>query len=1320
MQSSNSNREKDVRAFGGLSHGWAVARGESGPRCLHHFFERTVDASPGAVALVCEGKSFTYARLDALANQLAHHLLRLGICPGDCVGLLLERSLATYVALLAALKCGAAFVPLDTSFPADRLEFIAEDASLAILITTRSFEPATRGVACPLLFVDAAPDIEVEPEQRPNIMPASDALCYIIYTSGTTGRPKGVAVTQASIRNFLCACMPIYGVTRTDRVYQGMTLAFDFSIEEIWPTFAAGATLVAGPSGHRRLGAGLTDFLIEQEITVMACVPTLLATIERDVPTLRTLLVGGEACPAALVERWSRPGRRMLNTYGPTEATVTATWTELRPGKAVTIGRPLPSYTVHILDEQLQEVAAGTSGEICIGGPSVAVGYVNRPELTAERFVQDPFNDRPGARLYRTGDLGRLTPDEEIEYLGRIDSQVKIRGYRIELGEIEAVLREDVDVVSAIVALVNGEANVQELAAYVVLAGSVTGDLRQRLQQNLRRRLPQYMVPAFIEIMDSLPMLPSGKADRSRLPAPVSNRLAADAVAPAIAPETPLEKVLLAAWARVFGLTNPSVDADFFLDLGGHSLFAAMVISDLRKDPALMHLAMADLYTHPTIRGLASFLASHPAHVSAHVPGDRLRHGNARVLACGLAQTVGIYLMMVLVSAPLALLLTGTQRNGAADWLWAGLGAVGIMVVTRLALPVLGKWLLLGRTRPGRYPLWGWYYCRWWLARKLMALAPLGTLAGSPLLAPYVRLFGARIGRGCHLASSRLLMPDLLEIGAGTSIGYAAVLEPFLVEDGWLYLAPIRLGEGCFIGTNAVVMLGANVGDGACLGEQSLVARSQTIPAGETWAGSPSRRVADDSQLKAMADGGAGQQWSVVLGLGFVAGFLMMAILPWLNITPGLILLYLLADGDAWQAVAALPIAGLIYVLTTCLLVAVGKKLAMPRTRLGLVPLCSFFGLRKWVADKLMQLSLGATNSLYATLYTSPWLRLLGATVGKRAEVSTVSDIDPDLVVMGQECFIADLAVVGAARYHRGMIALGKTELGARCFVGNAALVPSDTRLPGGSLIGVQSVPPREPIKEGTSWLGSPAIFLPRRQMSEQFDDSVTYHPSARLVICRLAVESLRVVLPASFAYLVMLAGLMALPWFTGLPAWSLAFVLPGFSLGMGLVVTILVALCKWVVVGRYRPRVEPMWSFFVWRTELITALYENVAVPWLLRAFTGTPLLAPLLRLFGARIGRRVYMETTFLTEFDLVHVGADAMIAGVTSLQTHLFEDRVMKMSTVKVGQGCSIGPRSVVLYDAELADNANLEALSLAMKGELLPADTRWRGIPAQMIE
>jgi non-ribosomal peptide synthetase-like protein len=1296
------------------------------PRRLQRFFERSARRSPSALALVCGSEQLTYTALDKRANRLAHFLIRkYNLVAGERVGILLERSVHTYVALLAVLKCGAAFVPIDPSYPADRLAFIAEDAGTALLISSDRFAETLAQAACPVFDLPSSVAAWAnEPTLRPALDDEGDALAYIIYTSGTTGRPKGVAVNQSSICNFISVCTPIYGVRAGDRVYQGMTIAFDFSIEEIWPTFAAGATLVAGPTDHRRLGSGLADFLSEQRISMLYCVPTLLATVDRDVPTLRTLLVGGEACPADLVKRWSRPGRRLLNTYGPTETTVTATYGELAPDRPVTIGKPLPTYTAHILDEQLRPVSRGTLGEICIGGRGVARGYVNRPD-TAEKFVPDPFA-RAGssARLYRTGDLGRFTADGDIEFAGRIDSQVKIRGYRIELAEIEAVLLEDARVRDAIVKVAPGAGGVEELAAYITLTGTVAeeDELKRELYEELRRRLPCYMVPAYIEILDSFPMLASGKADRARLPAPVSARLSARAGA-AIQPETSLEKELAAAWSKVFGRDDLSVEDDFFTDLGGHSLFAAQVVSDLRRNPALRHLPVSDLYAYPTIRALARHIEGRAAD-DARAAGqnkprlrDVLRHGSLRVWLCGLAQMTMGYGLAIFLGAPFAWLLA-TGYHPLVALVIAGFVALPIALV----LPFAAKWLLIGRFKAGRYPLWSWYYCRWWLARKLMGASPLGFLAGSPFLAPYLRLLGARIGKGCHLGSARLQIPDLIDIGDGASIGYGVAVEPYIVEDGWLVMAPVRLGKDCYIGTNAVVMPGSHVGAGGRVLEQSLVARNQIIPANETWAGSPSQRVASDSVLDGMAASAAPRDRPAGVVAGYAAGFVFLNfLLPLVMVAPALLFLALVSGGDMLRIVAASPVAALIFVVTACAAIAVSKRVVMPRTPTGIFPLRSWFGLRKWLADNLMSMSLAMTNSLYATLYTVPWLRLLGAKIGPRAEVSTVAHIDPDLLALGAESFVADLAVLGAARHFRGAIASGVTEVGIRTFVGNAALVPSNTVLADNSLIGVQSVPPAQKIDAGTAWLGSPAIFLPRRQPSAKFDDSVTFRPPTRLIACRLAIEFFRLFLPSVLLVTFGMLGTLVAYGLAGtLPVPVLAALLPGVYLLSGLLLYLTVAGLKWLVVGRYRPRVAPMWSHFVWRSELITALYESAAVPGFLGGFAGTPFIGSLVRLLGARVGRRVYMETTYLTEFDLVHVGDDAMVGGTTSLQSHLFEDRVMKMSYVTVGQGCTVGPRSVVLYDAVLEAGASLDALSLAMKGECLPAGTHWRGIPARLVE
>src|SRR3954465_12754605 len=427
------------------------------------YFERAADAAPWATARECGGGSLSYADLDRRANRLANHLIGRGVRAGTRVGILLDRSVNTYVALLGVTKTEATFVPIDPATPADRLQFIAGDSDLGLMITTSDLAAAATGLPCPTVRLDElAGELAGRSSRRPAIEPVGDPVCYVIYTSGSSGRPKGVEIAQSSICNFIDIVPRLYGVRPTDRVYQGMTIAFDFSIEEIWPTWAVGATLVAGPTDGRRVGSGLADFLEEQQITMIYCVPTVLATLDRTLPRIHTVNVGGEACPRELVDRWG-PGRRILNTYGPTETTVTCTMAVLEPGRPVTIGRPLPSYRITLLDDDRQPVPEGEIGEICVGGPGVGRGYVNRPELTVDRFIQNPQGS-PGDRIYRTGDLGRILPDGEIEYLGRADSEVKVRGHRVDLQEIENVLLEHPRVAVAVVALLKASGTGAHLA----------------------------------------------------------------------------------------------------------------------------------------------------------------------------------------------------------------------------------------------------------------------------------------------------------------------------------------------------------------------------------------------------------------------------------------------------------------------------------------------------------------------------------------------------------------------------------------------------------------------------------------------------------------------------------------------------------------------------------------------------------------------------------------------------------------------------------------------------------------------------------------
>ncbi|TKA08094.1 Pls/PosA family non-ribosomal peptide synthetase [Actinacidiphila oryziradicis] len=1306
---------------------------------LHHFFESTCDRTPAATALECEQHALTYAELDARANQLARYLRGLGIGQGAGVAILLPRSVDMYVSLLGVGKAGAAFVPIDPASPPGRATYIAADAGVDAVLTTSGLMSGVEGLSCRVIELDSCirelarlPTTRPPPDASAPGWGDGDPLAYVMYTSGSSGRPKGVQIAQSSICNFLDVISGIYDVQPHDRVYQGMTISFDFSIEEIWPTWSVGAIVVAGPPGSGWLGAELGDFLEDREITMLYCVPTLLETIPQELPHIRSVVVGGETCPGPLVERWSRPGRRMLNTYGPTETTVTATWGELLPGRAVTIGKPLPTYSVVLLDERRRPVPDGAVGEICVGGPGVARGYVERPELTADRFIEHPLAPR-SSRLYRTGDLGRMTADGQIEFLGRADTQVKIRGYRVDLGEIDNVLLEDPGVAEAVTAVVAGpeaDGGSGELSAYVVPAPGGTNDSEElvtRLHGHLRRKLPAYMVPSFLDILPQLPALPSGKVDRKRLPAPTRRLRAAGGRV--VAAQGELETRIRDTWAEVLGIEPEtlSAEADFFTDLGGHSLLAAKTVSLLRGRGIGASPALRDLYANPTVARLAALLRA-PARTARSAAPPRpepIRHSSGRIAAAGVAQGGTIYLLLLALTLPVSFVYS---RHGgrieAQSSVQLMISAFAGYLVVRWIVPVVLVRPLTAGIRPGRYRLWGWVYLRLWAVNLLLSVSPLPVLSGSPMMAVYLRLLGARIGPRTTIATSMVNLPTMLRIGGDASVGYGVSLRPWLVGDGWVTVAPIEIGPHAFVGANAVLDPGARMGARAGLGEQSVIGQDdEAVPAGARWAGSPPCPIdalapGVETMLRAHR---SADRWrprhlaAALLGLAFLEITELMMILPsvalfwWASLSWGIV-----------GGIAATTLSGPVYVLTVCCVVAVGKRLILPKVPIGIRPVRSSLGVRKWVTDKLLEFSLTFTNSLYATLYAVPWLRLLGARVGRGAEVATAAHLDPNLLTLGDGSFVADLASVGAATYAAGHVAFGPTEVGRRAFVGNASFIPAGTQMGPGSLVGVGTVPPQDGVPDGTSWLGSPAIRLPVRQSSGSFPEERTFRPTRKAVLQRLGTEFFRTTMPASVlalsAYLYLLA-LSGLAHSRGLLAPVLMS--PVLAMGTGLAVIVYCAVVKRLVVGTYRPRVEPLWSWFVRRTEFVTGLYEAAAVPAGVGFLVGTPFLPLVLRGFGARIGRGTWIGTTFLTEFDLVVVGDDAAVGMGVSLQTHLFEDRVMKMSVVTVQVGASVGTRAVVLYDAVVGERVRLGALSLLMKGERLTPGTSWRGIPAEGV-
>ncbi|HSK75118.1 MAG TPA: amino acid adenylation domain-containing protein, partial [Thermoanaerobaculia bacterium] len=461
-------------------------------------FESWADRTPDAIAVLAPEETLTYAELDRRADQLAHHLRTLGVTVDSRVGLSAERSPAMIVGVLGILKAGAAYVPLDPTYPRERLAFMVEDSQIPVLLTEEHVLDA---------LLDAG-----EAERLPHAT-TPDSLSYLIYTSGSTGRPKGAMIPHRGWSNLAEAQRRLFGLGPGDRVLQFASLGFDASAWEIALAFGAGATLVLGPRERRLSREELTSLL--RECTAALLPPTVLATLSpEDLPGLETLHVGGEACPVELALAWSA-GRRLWNAYGPTEASVCATVKRYEGGERLPIGRPISGAQAHVLDAWGNQVPAGVMGELCLGGPGLARGYLDRPDGTAASFVPHPFAAFPGERLYRTGDLARYRPDGEIELLGRRDHQVKVRGFRIELGEIEAALAALPGNREAVVVMREDVPGDRRLVAYVVGDAPV-----EELRRSLRGRLPDYMVPSAIVTLAALPLTPSGKVDRKALPAP--------------------------------------------------------------------------------------------------------------------------------------------------------------------------------------------------------------------------------------------------------------------------------------------------------------------------------------------------------------------------------------------------------------------------------------------------------------------------------------------------------------------------------------------------------------------------------------------------------------------------------------------------------------------------------------------------------------------------------------------------------------------------------------------------------------------------------
>ncbi|CAK3733072.1 Non-ribosomal peptide synthetase C-terminal [Lecanosticta acicola] len=1368
---------------------------------LPQLFSHRAEQEPENVAFSCQTDNgfiqMTYRQADATAASLAAQIARLHIRSNNkatVVAIWLEKGLDLILSILATTYSGATWLPFDPDVPVERATVCVQDASACLVICDAEHLDRARDVQARCEadgrsppHVRAIADLHAESKtvasQRPTGPGPRDAA-YLIYTSGTTGTPKGIAIPHSAALVFSLSEREVLQTSSQDVVWNGFSPAFDMFVEEMWVTIAGGGHLAIGTRQECRDVGGLPAIWEQRGVTVVNAVPTLIgimgiSQIDTDSyllpPSIRLINLGGEACPLALVSRLARPGLRIINTYGPTETTVTATWDELQPDVPVTIGRPLPSYhacIVPISEDGLSvpleplELKADVEGELCIGGPCVALGYVGREELTAQKFIQHPLRPDSGERLYRTGDRVRLQSDLRIVFLGRIDTQVKHRGFRIELGEIESRISSHPDVQAAAVILTNEGTDAARLEAFVVTRPEAAQDVAS-IHQLASQHLPSYMRPEEVYFLDAdeMPRLPSGKINAKALHE-VSVRKAeefsastltdVDSSAPSIVeldPDSPLS-ILLKTLASVFpqaGRIKP--EADFFDDLGGHSLLAAVLVSRLRSykiadgSCPFASVGMPDVYEGRTpidiaarfsryhdnssSSTLAGFEDGNDAEGTGPQTGDCWPVSRKRFVLCGLAQSIALiflfFIQSINILVPYLVFDYLTVQHGTLGF--AILASYGIFVALpplQTVLAILGKWILLGKTKEGEHPLYGFYYFRWWFAERLAALADPKLIADSALYPFFLRAMGAKVGHYCHLGPMRVgAACDLVEIGDDVVVGGDVALGVCVVERGRLILRKIVIGNDAIIGTNSAIEGGAVVEEGAEVGALSMVPDGMRIPSFQRFHGSPAqfdREVKEGEAALGRASRPSKIRSAAMATGNFVLATFMLPLLYTLPQIPGLVLfdyVNLRHVGD-WGQVAlfAIPIA-IAYELVVFAQLIFFRHIVLGKLREGKYKVYSVFYLRKWFIERVMDLALVILHPVFATLYIVPFLRILGVKIGKRAEVSTARGLNFELLEIGDESFVADLVMMGDVEIRGNELTLKKTKLENRAFAGNVSLLPQGTTLASETLVGVLSIAPPidKPLASNTSCFGSPPVRMPARYRAQGHSDNLRFNPSRGRVAARLTIEGLRIVLPRA----VMIFGLgfslqIIYDGYTGIGAVYTLLLLPAFFFFMFALPSLFItAALKWILIGRYKPAEWPLWSLNVWLSEMITSTYETITATCLTNMLVGTPFLAWCFRLLGVKVGALATLLHADITEYDCVTIEDEAVVNQFCGMQTHLFEDRVMKVGNVHLGKQACIKPYAICLPGSTLGAGAQLGSLSLAMKGETLPAGTAWEGSP-----
>ena len=1253
------------------------------PRTLINILTSTAGTHPDAAAIDDgTGDVLTYADLISRVSDLAAELHRHGIRRGDRIGVRMESgSRELYIAILATMWAGCAYVPVDADDPDERAELVFDQADIHGLFTDEGFR----------MLAPAHPgDTE---------LPRCEDDCWIIFTSGSTGTPKGVAVTHRSAAAFVDAEARLFcqdaPLGPDDRVLAGLSVAFDASCEEMWLAWGHGACLVPAPRALVRSGQDLGPWLIRRNITVVSTVPTLAGLWPAEaLDNVRLLIVGGEACSQELVERLATGEREMWNTYGPTEATVVATAARLHPGTPVSIGWPLDGWDLHVTES----TDGATGGELVIGGVGLA-RYLDA-EKDAQKYAPLPERDWP--RAYRTGDNVRVG-DNGLEFIGRVDEQVKIGGRRIELGEVEANVAALPGVYNSAVAVQTTGAGDKVLVGYLSPDPGVVLDV-SALRERLSELMPAALVPR-LHVMDELPVRTSGKVDKNALPWPLPATLEVDTL-------SPTEAWLADVWLEVLGLPAHSRDADFF-ELGGSSLAAATLVARLRD--RVPTIAVRDLYDHPRLAALAEYIDSLSADFAATpVQPRRVQPVTRRTRV-----------VQTLLQIPAMTLHAATYATWWAiianlfGWVSLNVTALNILFVLlctplgRLPLGAFGARIIRGRITPGDYPRGGRVHLRLWAAERWVAASGALNISGVTWVTYFARMLGARVGRGVDLHT---VPPTtgLLTLGNNAAVEPEVDLSGYWLDGDVLHIGEIRIGRDARIGARSTLLPGADIHAEAHIEPGSTVTGDKPVKKGARWAGSPARKVGRSKQRFPDYHPPRRRHWAWIYG----ATSLVLAAVPVAAALAGVLLVSTLISHTGGNpyigALLFAPLGALVYLATYALLTWAGVRMCSRGLRPGVTPVRSARGWRLWTITRLLDDARTRFFPIYAGGLTPTWLRLLGAKVGRDVEVSTAVMI-PSLTTIKDGAFLADDTLVGTYELGHGWMRTGETTIGKRSFLGNSGIAEPGRKLAKNSLVAVLSSTPKK-SKAGSNWWGSPPERMRRVEVAAAGGESLTYRPGREVKRKRAFIETLRLLAPMGHAILVAaFLGLLHVSlvhlgwWFYALG--GLAF------MAVGALAVAMTALVKWVCVGRHCPGEHPLYSWFVWLNELQDQFVEMVAAPWFFTHAPGTGEMNLALRLLGVRVGPGAWIDSYWFPETDLCVVGAGATVGPGTVVQTHLFQDRVMSLDTVSIGAGATLAAHSVALPAARIGNGATVWPGSLVMRGDSVPGSTVWQGNPIE---